>query len=395
MSDAATTDAPLRDVQLILNGTPQTIQTRADNPQTILAGQGLAPDASDRIWLDGTRAQPERLARWPVPVNEIVLEQRTQFTVVDGDREITLESRAATVGDALYQADIVVYASDTLTPGSDTPLSEGLRVIIDRARPVQIYVDGTQLETRVRGGTVGMALAEAGIVLNGLDYSVPAEDDPVQPGMSLHVVRVTEETVTYDEMLDYDVVYQADAQMELDARQTVQAGQRGIRRYSELVRYENGVEIAREPLGSELVQAPQNRVIAYGTKIVMRPVDTPEGSRQYWRKLRVYATSYHPAALGGDNVTAIGETLRKGIVAADPGIIPYRTDVFVPGYGSGYMADTGGPRSSPYWIDLGYSDDDYQGWHQYVDVYLLAPVPDNVNYLLPDWSPMRGLPDNG
>ncbi|MCA9912733.1 MAG: hypothetical protein KC496_05275, partial [Anaerolineae bacterium] len=125
----------------------------------------------------------------------------------------------------------------------------------------------------------------------------------------------------------------------------------------------------------------------------LRTVDTPEGPREYWRVLRMYATSYHPEALGGDDVTAIGERLRKGIVAANPNIIPYRANLFIPGYGLGVMADTGGARSTPYWVDLGYSDEDYVGWHQYVDVYLLTPVPQNIDYLLPNWSGVRGIPD--
>jgi 3D (Asp-Asp-Asp) domain-containing protein len=44
----------------------------------------------------------------------------------------------------------------------------------------------------------------------------------------------------------------------------------------------------------------------------------------------MYATSYHPEALGGDDVTAIGMTLRKGIIASNPNVIRYRTQVYVP-----------------------------------------------------------------
>ena len=57
------------------------------------------------------------------------------------------------------------------------------------------------------------------------------------------------------------------------------------------------------------------------------------------------------------------------------------------------MADTAGYRSSPYWIDLGFSDADYtRDWHEYVKVYLLTPVPAKVNTLLPAWTPIRSVP---
>ncbi|NOG51091.1 MAG: hypothetical protein HND48_17895 [Chloroflexi bacterium] len=131
------------------------------------------------------------------------------------------------------------------------------------------------------------------------------------------------------------------------------------------------------------MQDPVNEVLSYGTRLVYRTVDTPDGPREYWRKLRMYATSYHPAALGGDDVTATGARLTKGIVAINPRIVPYGTVLYVEGYGEGLAADTGGPRSTPYWIDLGYDDDNYRRWSRYVDVYLLAPPPENIPLLLP------------
>jgi len=58
--------------------------------------------------------------------------------------------------------------------------------------------------------------------------------------------------------------------------------------------------------------------------------------------------------------------------------------VYVPNYGIGLVADTGGPRSTRLWIDLGYSDEDFRPWARRVDVYLLTPVPAHINYLLPN-----------
>jgi hypothetical protein len=47
------------------------------------------------------------------------------------------------------------------------------------------------------------------------------------------------------------------------------------------------------------------------------------------------------------------------------------------------MADTGGPRSFPLWIDLGYSDAEFRPWSRYVNVYILTPVPPNIDYIVP------------
>ncbi|MBZ0275116.1 MAG: G5 domain-containing protein, partial [Anaerolineae bacterium] len=149
------------------------------------------------------------------------------------------------------------------------------------------------------------------------------------------------------------------------------------------IRLENGVEISRTAESAAVLVEPVNEVIAYGTNVVIQTVNTPDGPREYWRVLRLYATSYHPAALGGDDVTATGRRLTKGIVAIDPRVIPYGTEVYVEGYGVGLAADTGGPRRSARWIDLGYDDENWVSWSRPVDVYILTPIPANINYMPP------------
>ncbi|MBC7870587.1 MAG: hypothetical protein H7Y09_07085, partial [Chitinophagaceae bacterium] len=64
----------------------------------------------------------------------------------------------------------------------------------------------------------------------------------------------------------------------------------------------------------------------------------------------------------------------------------FDTNLYVEGYGTGIAADTGPRRVHPYWLDLGYSDADFVNWHEWVEVYLLLPIPDVVEYLLPPTS---------
>jgi 3D (Asp-Asp-Asp) domain-containing protein len=74
--------------------------------------------------------------------------------------------------------------------------------------------------------------------------------------------------------------------------------------------------------------------------------------------------------------------VQRGIVGSDPDILPYGTQIFVPNYGVGEVQDTGGARSMPLWVDLGYSDADYRGWYGYHDVYILTPVSPEIDYIL-------------
>ncbi|XWX03631.1 ubiquitin-like domain-containing protein [Aggregatilineales bacterium SYSU G02658] len=389
------TIARARDVSLRVDGVASTLRTPFSLPFDILRQAGLTVGEHDRVWLDDLEVSPAELVMWPLPVTRIMLERAVTITLVDEDETRALITTADTVGEALFEAGVLLYLADEVAPDVAAVVEDGMTVQIVRAQPLRVEADGVVIETRTRGATVGEALAEAGVALMGLDRVEPDEGAPVEPGMTIRIIRVTEDLLTRDEDIPFETQFVADPELPLDQRAIRQVGQLGVRRFSERVRYENGVEVSREDVGEEVVQAPRPQIVAYGTRIVLYTVDTPDGPLEYWRKLRVYATSYHPAELGGDSVTAIGETLRRGIVGADPRIIPYRTQLYVPGYGRGMMADTGGPRSSPFWIDLGYSDEDFVGWARYVDVYLLPPVPANIPYLLPEWRPLRGTVDRG
>lgn len=381
--------ARARDVSITQDGTRQTLRTAYRLPHDILRQANIAISDTDRITLDGVPASPAEVVLWTIGVNEIDIQRAIDLVIVDNGQETRLVSSAATVGEALLEANVTLYLTDVVTPSLAEPLRGATRITITRAQPIFIQVDGKRLETRVQGGSVAEALSEAGVALLGLDYAYPDEDTPVTSGMTIDVVRVTEDTLSQDSPIPFDITYQPDPALPLDTRQVTQGGKEGILRQYTRVRYEDGVEVSREDIGREIILAPTPQVVSYGTNVVLYTLETPEGTLQYWRKLRVFATSYHPAELGGDNITAIGEVVRRGIVGADPKIIPYRTPIYVEGYGTGIIADTGGPRSSPYWIDLGYADEEYIGWARYVDIYLLAPAPTTINYLLPEWTPLR------
>ena len=56
--------------------------------------------------------------------------------------------------------------------------------------------------------------------------------------------------------------------------------------------------------------------------------------------------------------------------------------LYIPGYGFASVEDVCGGCVGQPWIDLGYSDNDYEQWNSFVTVYFLTPVPANVMYIL-------------
>jgi 3D (Asp-Asp-Asp) domain-containing protein len=135
---------------------------------------------------------------------------------------------------------------------------------------------------------------------------------------------------------------------------------------------------------------PVNEVIGYGTRITTNVVQTEQGPREYWRLVRMRVTSYTPSSSGRApddphyGITASGLPAGHGVVAIDRSVVPWKSEVFVPGYGVAIAGDTGGGVRGR-WIDLGYPDGGYESWSGYVDVYYLTPIPapEDINYLLP------------
>jgi 3D (Asp-Asp-Asp) domain-containing protein len=56
--------------------------------------------------------------------------------------------------------------------------------------------------------------------------------------------------------------------------------------------------------------------------------------------------------------------------------------LYIPGYGFASVEDVCGGCTGRPWIDLGYSDHDFETWHSWVTVYFLTPVPTNIIYVL-------------
>ena len=119
------------------------------------------------------------------------------------------------------------------------------------------------------------------------------------------------------------------------------------------------------------IEKPVNKIIARGTKIVWKTLQTPEGEIRYWKKMRVYATHYDSRCPGCNDWTAIGMKAGKGVIAVDPSVIKMRSSVYIPGYGKAVAGDTGGAIKGNI-IDLGFDDARTAGWTaRYVDIYLM------------------------
>ncbi|HSB90281.1 MAG TPA: ubiquitin-like domain-containing protein [Anaerolineales bacterium] len=368
-----------RPVVLDVDGAIAVVRTTLRHPADILAEAGWTVFPGDRVWADGlpVTLSIDSAARPPTRVR---MERSVTLTLNERGGRRPLASAAATIGEALWDAGVRLRDGDDLVPAAGTALAGPTGVSFVPARPMTVSVDGESLQTFAAPRSVGEALAQAGLGLVGMDRAVPALNEPVPADGLIKVVRVREDVELREESIPFTSTFEAAPEIEIDHQQLVDTGAEGIRAERVRVRVEDGVEVSRFSEGEWVAQEPRPRVMGYGTKIVVRTLNTPNGPIEYWRAVTMYATSYSPCRLGTDYCNAnlaSGGTLQHGIVAVL--LRWYRSmrgmHVYVPGYGVGRIADTGGGIPGRFWIDLGYSDDDYISWHNWVTVYFLTPVP--------------------
>lgn len=373
-------------INVLDNGRLYTLAVTSGSAADAFIRAGLIITPNDRALLNGI----------PVPMNDSVpaagpvtlqLVRAQALTLVTPEGTRTLQTSAPTVGAALREAGIDLYASDLLDPPAETPITGPLTVTLRPAREVAVSVGGQVVRIRSSARTVGAALAEAGIPLLGLDYSLPSESEALPADGQVRVVRVREAVVLAQKPIPFDNEFIASADVLLDQQQVLEPGQAGLSVSRVRIRYEDGQEVSRQSEAETLVRAPQKQVTGYGTKVEVKTTSVDGVQIEYWRAVQMYATAYSPCRSGSSQCypnTASGKPVRRGVVAVTSAWYASMRGqaVYVPGYGYATIEDVGGGIPGRSWIDLGYSDAEYQSWGAWVTVYFLTPVPPVILYVL-------------
>ena len=366
-----------------------TYHTQAQTLGPFLAEQQLVLPAGARLLADGRPVAIEDAADAPLPAI-IVFDPYKRVIVNDAGERRALRTTALTVGQALAEAEIALGALDGVNPPREAALTPEMVILIDRAAPYVVVADGHTVSVHSDSTQVFDILANNGIALGPLDYTRPAADAAVAPGDTIEVVRVTERIDTVEEAVPFETVFEGAPDMEIDTLVEASPGSNGVLQRLTRVRLENGVEVSSTPDGEALLIAPVNRVLRYGTNIIVRTIDTPEGPVEYWRKVTMRVTSYTATSAGknpgepGYGITASGVQAGTGVIAVDPTVIPFRSYVYVPGYGVAFAGDTGGGIKGRF-VDLGYDEGEFKSWRGTVDVYYLGPPPpaEDIRWILP------------
>jgi len=344
----------------------------------LAAGMRLYP--GDAIIYSGVKIDPA--FKLPAKQDQLLLYKPGIPIVVtlEGEQQI-FYSAVPTLGEALWEQNIIIAAGDSVSLPLDTPLSESLQVEIQLANPLTIEIGADTMRVSSAAGTVGEALADAGIALQDLDYSQPAEDQPVPSVGVIKVVRVREETILEETAIAFEEQRMADEEMAVGETEVRQTGVNGVEVSSVRVRFEDGEEVSRTVESEWISKQPVAQIVAYGSKVVIQTSSGNDCYVDYWLAKQVYITSYHDTG----SPTASGVWPYYGVIAVSPDWykILKGSSICVPGYGVGTVLDVCPGCTGKDWIDVFIPTADYVSWSKNLTVYFMPPVPSGFSGDLP------------
>jgi uncharacterized protein YabE (DUF348 family) len=277
--------------------------------------------------------------------------QKSVTLTVDGQLR-TVGTYASTVAEVLGEEGLEPAAHDVLLPSADQAIEDGDVVVLSRARPLELTVDGVsrevyvtalsvdealeQLGFRAEGlvlsvsrderlplqgmqltittpkdivlvadgqervvtttaATAGDLLAEQGIALSETDRTSLYLDQGLLNRMRLQVYRVQVSEVTETLEIDYETVETPDATAFTGDKKVTVPGVEGEKVVVYRVTVVDGVETARETLSTEVTREPVARQVTVGTKA--RPANKPAADGLNWAALANCESGGRPNAV--------------------------------------------------------------------------------------------------
>jgi uncharacterized protein YabE (DUF348 family) len=114
------------------------------------------------------------------------LAQKSVTLTIDGQSR-TVHTYADTVSDVLADEGLTTAAHDVVLPAPSTTLSSGDTVVVNRARPLRLTVDGVSQQVWVTAQDVDQALAQLGLRSDGLVLSASRSQRVPLSGMQLSI----------------------------------------------------------------------------------------------------------------------------------------------------------------------------------------------------------------
>lgn len=321
-------------VALTIDGEELLITTHAATVGELLEEQNIDLSKNDKL----SHNENTKISR----DMEILIVKSKKVTINIDGKEQTYESTHKTIKDLLIVNGIQVGVHDSVTPGIFKVIEDDMTITINKAKQVNIQTLEGNRSVWSLGETVEDVIKETKLPIGPLDRIEPILTTKIKNDLTIQHIKVEQNNIVEKETTNFEVIRKDDANLSKGKEKVIQKGMNGSIQKHYKVTYENGIEINRELLKSEILNKPQNKIIHVGTKKVSTQAAPSGGGRE----LYVTATAYTAYCNGCSGTTATGINLRANsdlkVIAVDPRLIPLGSKVWVEGYGVAIAGDTGG-----------------------------------------------------
>lgn len=229
---------------------------------------------------DNDRTEPSIDARLVANSYSVNIYRARTVVIKDGAQLTKVITSYRTGKQIARQAEIPVRSEDILTLSqSDNPMRDNASEVlsIKRATPFNFDFYGEKTVSYTQAKTVGDMLKEKRIKMTAKDVIIPSKDTKLTKGMSVRLYRNGTQTVTVDEAMPFETEQVKDVNRDKGYKEVKTKGVNGKRTVTYEINVQNGMEVSRREINSNVIQQPVKQVEIIGTKVSL-----PTGSHEDW-----------------------------------------------------------------------------------------------------------------
>jgi uncharacterized protein YabE (DUF348 family) len=189
--------------------------------------------------------------------------------IIDGTTRTKIITAYQTPQQIAAEAGVKLFDEDRVSLDlSDDIITDGagLRLTINRATSFTFTLYGKVMTARTFSKTVGEMLNEKGIKLTASDKILPEIGMPISEGLAIRVWREGKDVVNIDEAINFDTDTIEDIDQSVGYSAVRVAGENGNRSVSYEIAIQDGVEVGRKEIASIVTKQPKKQTMVIGVK---------------------------------------------------------------------------------------------------------------------------------
>lgn len=221
-------------------------------------------------------------------------------------------SDAKNVTQLLSEQNITLGEHDTVSPNLEARIFSGSRIIILRAKKIIVKEGGKTNTFYTFQNTVEDAVLEnKDIELDEDDVTVPQRNSTIKDGMTIVVTHVLVKEETKDVPIEFKTVTNEDDKLSWRTKKTTQKGEPGIKQIKYKVVFNDGKEITRKVLESNITKDPLDEIVTQGTMVKVGKTHTGAAS---WYAYTGTLAAANPWLPMGSYVRVINQDNGKSVI---------------------------------------------------------------------------------